>query len=124
MLSKGQMVRVKDAIEGLYDSTCDAIEYKPYTKPNGATSNREVTVLKEQPCRVSFKNISAANGNESATGVKQVVTLFISPDIQIKPNSKLLITKGNRTTAYANSGEPAIYDTHQEVVLELFERWA
>ena len=54
----------------------------------------------------------------------QTTTLFISPDVVIEPGSKIVVTQNGKTVAYKQSGEPALYNTHQEIILELFERWA
>lgn len=56
--------------------------------------------------------------------VSQSVKLFISPDIVIKAGSKIIVTQHGRTTEYSNSGVPAVYPTHQEIMLTLFEGWA
>ena len=49
--------------------------------------------------------------------------LFISPDVLIKAGSKIIVTQHGRTTEYSNSGVPAVYPTHQEIMLTLFEGW-
>ena len=45
-----------------------------------------------------------------------------------KPNgstgSKITVTQNGVTTDYASSGKPAVYETHQEVILELKEKWS
>lgn len=46
--------------------------------------------------------------------------LFISPDVAIKAGSKIIVTQHGRTTEYSNSGVPAVYPTHQEIMLTLF----
>ncbi|HBG5847838.1 TPA: hypothetical protein OUL20_003776, partial [Clostridioides difficile] len=54
--------------------------------------------------------------------LEQKIKLFISPDIEIKAGSKLIITNQNNITKeYIRSGEPAIYPNHQEIILELFK---
>jgi hypothetical protein len=49
---------------------------------------------------------------------------LIAPEIHVKPGSKLTITQNGVTTEYKNSGEPALFDTHQEIILELFKGWS
>ncbi|HDF5622307.1 TPA: hypothetical protein PC346_003842, partial [Clostridioides difficile] len=52
----------------------------------------------------------------------QTIKLFISPNIEVKAGSKLIITNQNNVTKeYVRSGESAIYPNHQEVILELLE---
>lgn len=126
MLQKAKMVKkARKALESLYDGRCTVIERQKYQKVNKSTAFREITVLKNEPCRLSFKAIGSSTPEENAAfAVVQAVTLFISPDIFIKSGSKIIVTQNNRTTEYKQSGEPAIYDTHQEIILELFKGWA
>ena len=50
--------------------------------------------------------------------------LFISPEVEIKPGSKIVVTQNGVTTEFSNSGKPAIYTNHQEIMLKLFEDYA
>lgn len=89
----------------------------------GMTNFQEVTVLEDQPCKLSFETLTSSNGDPVAT-VSQSVKLFISPDVVIKAGSKIIVTQHGRTTEYSNSGVPAVYPTHQEIMLTLFNGWA
>ena len=132
MLSKAQVVRARKAVESLYDGVCDVIEYRKVTKANKSTSFEEVTVLSNQPCRLSYKastsmSLSIKSTQEErdlSSSMEQMIKLFISPDVEIKVGSKIVITQNGKTVAYKGSGQPAIYKTHQEITLDLFEGWA
>ena len=125
MLSKAQVVRTRKAIESLYIGSCTVSEYQKVIKPNKSTGFKEVVVLENQPCRVSFKNINATNPTDNlASSVVQIITLFIAPELEIKPGSKITVNQNSTVKSYKLSGEPALYDTHQEIVLELFDDWA
>lgn len=50
--------------------------------------------------------------------------LFLAPEIKVAPGSKITITQNGVVGEYKNSGVPAMYDTHQEIMLELFKGWA
>lgn len=54
----------------------------------------------------------------------QTVKLFLKPEKIIEPGSKITVTQNGVTTDYASSGKPAVYETHQEVILELKEKWS
>ncbi|HGH0429441.1 TPA: hypothetical protein ACJHEQ_003993, partial [Clostridioides difficile] len=69
-----------------------------------------------QPCKLSCKNIVSATEGKVAK-LEQTIKLFISPDIEIKAGSKLIINDKE----YVRSGESAIYPNHQEIILELFK---
>lgn len=115
---------VRQAIESTYQGECTITEYQSYKKENRSTGHQEVQVLENQPCKLSFSSVRNTNEGETAARVVQTAKVFLAPEIQVRPGSKLTITQSGVTTEYKNSGEPAIYDTHQEIVLELFKGWA
>ena len=119
------MVKTRKAIEFLYDDTCTITEHQKVKKENMSIGFADVVVLENQPCRLSYKTVTNAKPTETAaSSIVQTTKVFIAPEIKVKPGSKLTITHKGVTTEYKNSGEPAIYDTHQEIVLELFKGWA
>ena len=124
MLSQTKMVNARKAIESMYVGTCKITEYKKVKRENKTTGFEENVVLENEPCRLSFKTIDTTNQSEIASSLNQVVKVFLSPEIKVKPGSKLTITQNGVTTDYMSSGEPAIYSTHQEIILELFKGWA
>ena len=81
-------------------------------------------VLEGQPCRLSFKQSNPAQQTESAASIAQVIKLFLAPEATVRPGSKVTVSQDGVTADYKCSGVPAVYSTHQEIVLELFERWA
>lgn len=122
MLSKTKMVK---ALESLYTGTCTVIEYKKVKKPNKSIGFEEVVVLENQPCRVSYKTINSTSATDNAVSVvTQVTKLFISNDVYISTGSKIISVQNGVTTEYKSSGEPAHYETHQEIILELFKGWS
>jgi hypothetical protein len=124
MLSKIQVVGIRKAIESHYIGTCTITEHQKVKKENKSTGFQDVIVLENQPCKLSYEKVTNTNQTESAAALIQTAKLFIAPDIQIKPGSKLTITQNERTIDFKNSGEPAVYQTHQEIVLELFKGWS
>lgn len=115
----------RKAIEATYFGTLTVTEMKKDKDAKSKlTKTESVVVLENQPCKLSFKTLKSAVQTDSAAAVTQVIKLFVSPDITIKAGSKITVTQDNVTTDYTCSGVPAVYPTHQEIVLELFERWA
>ena len=123
MLSKDAVVKVRKALEAEYIGTFTVTEHQKVTKPNHTTSFEDVDVLYDQPCRLSFSSSPAATDGNVAE-VNQTVKLFCSPDITVKEGSKIVVTQNGVTTEYKQSGTPALYETHQEIILELFRGWA
>lgn len=115
---------VRKAIEMTYMGSCTITEYQSYKKVNKSTGHTEVVIIENQPCKLSFSKITNVSPGEAASMVVQTAKVFIAPEIIIKPGSKLTITQNGVTTEYKNSGEPAMYNTHQEIMLELFKGWA
>jgi len=108
-----------------YKDRCSIIEYQDVRDPKTKiTCKQEVTVLEEQPCKISFETVKGAAGTETATAVSQIIKLFIAPEVMISPGSKVVVTHEGRMGEYSGSGLPAVYPTHQEIVLTAFERWA
>lgn len=105
-----------------YNGIMTVSEYKQYTDPvTHITRMQWVVVLENQPCHLSFESITAAIQTETAATISQAVKVFVSPDVTIKAGSKLKITQNGVTTEYTSSGVPAVYPTHQEIMLELSE---
>lgn len=119
------MDQVREIIESQYTGTCDVYEYRSVKDPiTKITKTEPVKVLTSKPCRLSFKNISKANQSDVNSSIVQEIKLFISPDVTIKPGSKIVITQNFRTNEYMNSGEPGLYSTHQEIILEKYKEKA
>ncbi len=119
------MTRHRKLIEKLYMGICTIAEYQSIKDPETKrTRQTEVTVLENQPCRLSFKTVSSASEFDNAPTISQVTKLFIAPEIIIKAGSKITVTQDGRTTDYSHSGVPAVYSTHQEIALNLFDGWA
>lgn len=119
------MVDVKSALQSLYTGVCDVYEYRPDKDPvTKITSHQEVKVNANPiPCRKSFKTITVVVEGSGSSIPKQVIQVFMDPSVAVKAGSKIVITQNGDTTAYKNSGEPAVYSNHQQIVLELFEKW-
>lgn len=124
MVTTTQTQAARKAIESLYDDTCDVIVHAKVTDAvTHVTSFADKTIIAAQPCRLSYKSIPTT-GDGSAATMAQSVKLIISPDIDVPAGSKLVVTHKGTTTDYKRSGKPAVYSTHQEIELTLFDRWA
>ena len=116
---------VRKSIEKLYTDICNIYEYQKVK--NSITKRTEfesVLVHENVKCRISFKNIIATNQTTGEAITGQITVLFINPELVIKPNSKIDVTRNGRILEYKNSGVPAFYSSHQEIVLELYREKA
>ena len=122
MLPNSQMVRA--AIQSLYDGKCTVTVRQEYEKDNGATGFQEVILFENEPCRLSFNSITSTNEEEAVATMSQVTELFISPEVDIPSGSKITVTQNGETVEYSKSGVRAKYETHQQIILQLWDRWS
>lgn len=109
-------------MQRLWIGKCTIYEYEDITDPNTfQTTQKEVAVLVDEPCRLSYNKEQSTNIQNGAAVVSQSITLFIRPDLVIKTGSVIEITQHGKTVKYKGSGMPAIYTNHQEIILELYE---
>lgn len=116
--------KARKALEGTYDGICTVIE-RQYIKDEKTKIKRlkEIEVIKDQPCHVSFEKVTATVQTETAATTSQGIKLFLPPEITIKSGSKIIVDQNGIYTEYTASSVPAVYVTHQEIMLEMFKEW-
>ena len=106
----------------LWTGRCTIYEFQDVTDPETyQTTQKEVPVLVDEPCRVSYNHEQSTNIQNGAAVVSQSITLFIRPDLVIKPGSVIEIKQNGVTERYKGSGKPAVYTNHQQITLRLYE---
>lgn len=106
----------------LWTGRCTIYEYQDFTDPvTFQTTQKEVAVLEDEPCRLSYNHEQATNIQSGAAVVSQSITLFVRPDLKINPGSVIEVTQHGVTEKYKGSGQPAVYCNHQQIVLQLYE---
>lgn len=109
-------------LAALWSGRCTIYEYEDVTNPfTHQTTQREVAVLVDEPCRLSYRYEQSTNIRNGSAVVSQSIMLFIRPDLTIKPGSVIEITQHGVTNKYKGSGQPAVYCNHQQIILELYE---
>jgi hypothetical protein len=68
--------------------------------------------------------LNAVVQTDTAAAVSQGTKLFISPEVVVNAGSKIVVEQNGVKTEYSASGEPAVYASHKEIMLELFKGWA
>lgn len=116
----------RKAIESTYSGVCTILERRGVRdeKTKITRKNEEVPIVENQPCKLSFEKLNAVVQTDTAAKLTQGTKLFIAPEIKIKPGSKIIVEQNGTTTEYSASGEPAVYFSHSEYMLELFKGWA
>lgn len=109
----------------LWTGRATIFEYKDITDPiTHQTTQEEVAVLENEPCRISYRYEQSTNMQSGAAVVSQSIILFVRPDLVINPGSVIEITQHGVTQKYKGSGSPAVYCNHQQIVLELYNNEA
>ena len=114
----------RKALESLYLAVCNIYTLVDERDDYGITDQTEQLLCENQKCRVSYKNISAANQTESFATTAQEIKLFIAPELLIPTGSTIEVIQNNRTEKYKSSGKAAVYTNHQEIILNLYEERA
>lgn len=116
---------VTNPLSLLWTGRCTIWEYEDVTDPETfQTSQDEVIVVEDEPCRISFKSEAVTNPSTGVAEMSQFTVLFIRPDLEVDPGSVIEVTQNGRTTKYKRSGKPSVYTNHQEIRLTLHEEYA
>lgn len=117
--------RAKKTLERLYKDSCTIYEEQEVTdEDTNITSTETVAVVENQPCKISFENLSTTSEDENVAEKKIAVKLFLAPELEVKAGSQIEVTHNEETVRYSNSGVAGKFYTHQEINLELEERRA
>lgn len=116
----------RKAVESTYLGLCTILERRDVRDEETKITrkNEEVSIVENQPCKLSFEKLNAVVQTDTAAKQTQGAKLFIEPEIKVKPGSKIVVEQNSVTTEYSASGVPAVYLSHAEIMLELFEGWA
>lgn len=113
------------ALESMYTGKATITAYVKTVDEYHATQYSEKVLYTDVPCRLSHKNVMQASADESGAYSAGLVTeLITNPDITIPENSKITVTQAGVTRDYGMSGVPAVYESHQEVILAKWDGWA
>lgn len=115
----------RTVIEQTYDGTCSIYSMQDIKDPETKiTEHKEVTLLEDVPCHLSFSGAVTADGTGTSTDVKQEIKLFLAPEVPVPPGSRIEVTQRGTTESYSKSGKPAVYSSHKEILLELWKEYA
>lgn len=71
-----------------------------------------------------MSNIASSKENLYNNQIKQEVKLIIGNNYNIKAGSIIVVYQNGKETKYKNSGEPIVYSSHQELMIEIFDEIA
>ena len=112
----------RKAIESLYTGLLIAVIRETSRNPSTKVSGlREKTVYQDIPCRLSFSNAQVLKEDKVMADENQM-TLFTSPEIDIKANSKITVKQNGYTYIITNANKKS-YASHNEYFCTEFLRW-
>lgn len=115
----------RKAVETTYDGKCKIFEIQSMKDPGTKVTRQvEVMVAEDVACHLSFSGAAPASGSETVTVVAQTIKLFLAPELEVKPGSRIEVIQQGRTESYGRSGKAAVYSSHQEILLELWKGYA
>ena len=115
--------KIRKHIEKLYDAKADVCGYEEY-KQGALTKHKETQLYSGIPCRLSYGSSPNTVPKDTAAVNSQTIKLFLAPEYKIPAGCKITVTNKGSVVDYKSSGQPMMYDSHQEIELELFKRWA
>ena len=117
------MARVQ--IEKMYESTCSVWRFSQvYDKATHSTKMKKVALFENIPCHISYGISGAAKQTDTIAVIGQNITLYLPPEYAVPAGCEIIIEGQGRTTKYESSGEPAVYQSHQEISLTLDDKEA
>ena len=117
--------RARVQIEKMYESTCSVWQFSQvYDKATHSTKMKKVALFENVPCHVSYGISGAAKQTDTIAVIGQNITLYLPPEYAVPAGCEIIIEGQGRTTKYESSGEPAVYQSHQEVALTLDDKEA
>lgn len=94
------------------------------TKVDGITSSKWTATYEGIPCRLSFSSLQA-NQKGDADKVSQTTKLFVAPSVEVPDGCRIKVKRSTGDVfTFERSGLPAVYLTHQEIVLAPLEVYA
>ncbi len=99
-----------------------------FKRADKSTGFRDAVIVADEPCKISFIDDVGHNGTTETDGVasplKKITKLFCSPDVSIPPGCVIAVTHKGETVNYHCSSKPSIFTNHQEIILEVVDKWA
>ncbi|MEK4854794.1 hypothetical protein NST04_33500 [Paenibacillus sp. FSL H7-0756] len=118
MPSFGNIPAERAAIESTYEGLCAVFEMQNVKDSvTGKTRQQPVPVLIDEPCALSQSSLPAATQTVTADQINYDAKLFISPDVVVKPGSRITVLQNGMEFKGEQAGKPFRYATHQEIKL-------
>lgn len=111
----GNVKAERVAIEMTYTDTCDIIR-NVEKEIDYVNRHIDEAVYKNIPCALVMGK-SPTESTDTAAFFNYTAVVFMSPEIEVIADDKIVVRRYGRMTEYTNAGRPAVYATHQEVAV-------
>ncbi len=112
----------KREIEKTYTDLCNIYILTDNEVDGIITGDSERLLYENVPCGLSFKNNDAAVQSDNSK-VDDTLMIFLSNEYKIPINSIFVVRHENREYRLISSGNPSVYEMHQQIMLR-FENYA
>lgn len=117
-------LKYKNIIKKFYTGVCNVYEKQSVTDAETFKTRPQIVMKYEKvPCRLSHSSNTTTDSYPRNT-VSQDIKLFLDNDYEIKAGSQIEVTQDNVTNKYGAASEPNVFETHQEVTLNLWEDYS
>ncbi|MBB6218663.1 hypothetical protein HNQ80_004837 [Anaerosolibacter carboniphilus] len=124
MLSSIEKARAvaRIAVEIFYEGLCTIKGFEPVKNPETfETEQKEIEYYKDIPCNLNI-HAKPANQTETTANINYDAMLFMDPDVMVKAGCKIYVSQKGMEYMFQNVGEPVVFSTHQEIMLERIGR--
>lgn len=106
----------RQAIEATYDGICNVFTSKK-VKVDGETKTEWLPTIENKPCAFSQNKLTAVNQSDTKGEINYTAKLFIAPEINIPPGSKIVVEQYGEVYNLSQTGRPFTYPTHKEILM-------
>ena len=116
--------RFKAILTKFYTGTWKVEIKRSITDPKTHKTRPEIETLFENvQCRLSHESKSVTQSYDRNT-VDQTIMLFLDNIYEIPAGSRITVAQDNVVSRYGMASEPNVFETHQQIELELWEDWS
>lgn len=123
MVKRAESERMRSAMEALWTDRCSIAVRRTVQAEGGAEELREETIASGVRCRLSYIEAGAAQLDVAAR-LGQRAKLMLGSELEVPAGSLITVERCGRQVKYRSSGAPRLYSSHQEIEMELSDRWA
>lgn len=124
------MVNAEKHLRRLWRDTCAIDVTADADAPSGAKARRWTPLVRDEPCKLSYFNNVRLNPMPDARSMAaqtfQQAKLFLRRDLEVPAGSRVTVRLhgGADELFFENTGQPARFTHHQELLLQVSQRWA